>query len=101
MCQQALEKLAKGLYVYYVDDNVLRVHNISYILTKVIDHLAINVNDDTLALLDKLSAYYLQGRYPSYKEKISQLVDEKEAKDVLNASKDVFKWMKILKEQKK
>ncbi|MDN5276657.1 MAG: hypothetical protein PWR01_622 [Clostridiales bacterium] len=100
MCQQALEKLSKGLYVYYLDDNVPHVHNISYILTKVTDHLAINVNDDILALLDRLSAYYLQGRYPSYKEKISQLVNKKEAKYLLNASKEVFKWMKGLKEQK-
>jgi HEPN domain-containing protein len=35
MCQQALEKITKGLYTYYVDENVPRVHNISFILGKV------------------------------------------------------------------
>jgi len=28
MCQQAVEKLVKGLYILYVDDNVPRTHNI-------------------------------------------------------------------------
>ena len=33
MCQQALEKLAKGLYAYFVNGEVPRVHNIGYILS--------------------------------------------------------------------
>jgi HEPN domain-containing protein len=28
MCQQAIEKLTKGLYILYNDDNVPRIHNI-------------------------------------------------------------------------
>jgi HEPN domain-containing protein len=35
MCQQSLEKLSKALYVYAIDDNVLRVHNIRLIVEKV------------------------------------------------------------------
>lgn len=101
MCQQALEKLAKGLYAYFVNGEVPRVHNIGYILSKVTDNLDIDVNEEKLALLDILSAYYLQGRYPSYKEKVSQLVDSNEANDILVASKEVFKWMQTLKELKK
>jgi len=35
MCQQSIEKLGKGLYNYYIDDNVPRVHNISLVLNKL------------------------------------------------------------------
>ncbi|MDR0498299.1 MAG: HEPN domain-containing protein [Holophagales bacterium] len=28
MCQQAVEKLAKGLYVLYLDDNIPKTHSI-------------------------------------------------------------------------
>jgi len=28
MCQQAIEKLCKGLYLLYIDDNVPRIHDI-------------------------------------------------------------------------
>ncbi|NSW91702.1 MAG: HEPN domain-containing protein [Firmicutes bacterium] len=97
MCQQALEKLAKGLYSYYIDDNVPRVHNISFIFSKVIDKLNIEADDKIYALFDRLAAYYLQGRYPSFKEKISQIVGKAEAKDTLDASKEVFRWMISLK----
>ena len=37
MCQQSLEKFVKGLYNYYIDDNVPRVHNISFVIGKVLD----------------------------------------------------------------
>ena|SRR5690554_1061031 len=97
MCQQALEKLAKGLYIFYIDDNIPRVHNINYVLRKVTDKIDTDINEDKMAFLDKLSAYYLQGRYPSYKEKISQLVDKDEAEEILRRSKEIFIWMKMLK----
>jgi|LSQX01.1.fsa_nt_gb HEPN domain-containing protein len=97
MCQQGLEKLAKGLYNFYIDDNVPRVHNISFVLNKIIDVLDIEVEEDTYKLFDKLAAYYLQGRYPSFKEKISQLVEETEAMNILKQSKEVFQWMQSLK----
>lgn len=99
MCQQSLEKLAKGLYNYYIDDNVPKVHNISFIITKVLGILRIDEDEveSKFRLFDKLAAYYLQGRYPSFKEKISQLVNEEQAKKMLNESKEAFAWLKCLK----
>ena len=34
MCQQAIEKLTKGLYLLYIDDNVPRLHDINGILER-------------------------------------------------------------------
>jgi HEPN domain-containing protein len=34
MCQQSLEKLAKGLYNFYIDDHVPRVHTLASYLKK-------------------------------------------------------------------
>ena len=97
MCQQSLEKLAKGLYNFYIDDNVPYVHNISFIFNKVLDVLNMKLEETMFDLFDRLSAYYLQGRYPSFKEKISKLIDENEAKLLLQKTKEVFQWMKSLK----
>lgn len=97
MCQQSLEKLSKGLYCYYIDDNVPRVHNIGFIFGKVSDKLNTGVTDETFVLFDRLVAYYIQGRYPSFKEKISQIIGRNEAKDILETSREVFAWMKSLK----
>ena len=97
MCQQGLEKLAKGLYNYYIDDNVPRVHNLSFIISKFLDVLDIPDEDLKFQLFDKLAAYYLQGRYPSFKEKISQLINEDQALKLFNESKEAFEWLKSLK----
>ena len=32
MCQQAIEKVTKGLYILYIDDNIPRLHDINSIL---------------------------------------------------------------------
>ncbi len=97
MCQQALEKTAKGLYAYYVDENIPRIHNISFILGKVAQKIEISLEEDMLKVLDKLAAYYIQGRYPSYKEKAFQSIDNKEAKEILSVTKEIFTWLKSLK----
>ena len=39
LCQQAIEKLCKGLYLLYIDDNVPRIHDINSLLTKFADKL--------------------------------------------------------------
>lgn len=97
MCQQSLEKLIKGLYNFYIDDNIPRVHNVSFIFAKVADNINIEADDFKYELFDKLSSYYLQGRYPSFKEKVSQMVDKNEANKVLEQTKEVFLWLKALK----
>jgi HEPN domain-containing protein len=39
MCQQAMEKLVKGLYVLYIDDNTPRIHDIVAIFSRFADKL--------------------------------------------------------------
>jgi HEPN domain-containing protein len=97
MCQQALEKLVKGLYVLYIDDNIPRVHAIRQIMKKYDDKLPAPVNEDRYRFLDKLSAFYLEGRYADYKQKLSALVDKQEAENVLKQTREVFAWLLTLK----
>jgi HEPN domain-containing protein len=97
MCQQSLEKLGKGLYNFYIDDSVPRVHNISFVLEKVTALLNVDIDESFLMLFDKLAAIYLQGRYPSFKEEVSKLIDKPEARHILDQSTEVFQWMLTLK----
>lgn len=66
MCQQALEKLCKGLFVLFVGDEVPRVHNIRYVLSNFSEKLVQPVTDEQYRLFDTLTGYYLEGRYPEY-----------------------------------
>lgn len=49
----------------------------------------------------ELLSYYISGRYPTYKEKISNAIDSNRAKRVLNTTVEVFQWIESLNEYEK
>jgi HEPN domain-containing protein len=97
MCQQAVEKLAKGLYVLYIDDNIPRIHAIRQVVKKYDGKLPDHVSEDRYRFFDKLSAFYIEGRYADYRQKLSVLVDKNEAESILWQTKEVFAWLLTLK----
>jgi hypothetical protein len=54
MCQQAIEKLVKGLYVLYVDDHIPHVHAIRQIIRKFEADLPESVSPERYELFDCL-----------------------------------------------
>jgi HEPN domain-containing protein len=97
MCQQAVEKLVKGLYVLYIDDNVPRVHNIRNVISRFAEKLSDSVTDERYRLFDNLTSCYMNTRYPEYKQKMSNLITEKEARELFAQSKEVFAWLQTMK----
>jgi len=96
MCQQAVEKLCKGLFLLYVGDEVPRVHNIRNIVSHFSDKLPKPVSNEQIRLFDALTGYYLVGRYPEYKEKLSTALDKAKAEELLKKTKEVFSWLRTL-----
>jgi HEPN domain-containing protein len=97
MCQQALEKLCKGLYLLYIDDNIPRLHNITAVFLRFADKLPESLNDDYRKFFDRLSLYYLETRYPEYKNSLSDVTDEATANFLLQKTREVFQWLLTLK----
>jgi HEPN domain-containing protein len=97
ICEQAIEKLCKGLYVLYKDDDVPRVHSISQIVKRFEDSLSVTVTDEQYQFFNRLSSFYLEGRYPEYMQKLSVLLNEQEAQDILHKTREVFSWLLTLK----
>jgi HEPN domain-containing protein len=97
MCQQAVEKLAKGLYTIYIDDNIPYIHNIISVIERFEDKLPEPVSEEYRQLFDKLSAFYLNNRYPDFISKVSIQIKETEAKDILTGTKEAFAWLLTLK----
>jgi len=83
MCQQAIEKLCKGLYLLFINDEVPRIHNINSLLTKFEDKLPEPIGNEKRLLFAKLSAFYLNNRYPEYKERIGTIFIKDEIQDIL------------------
>ena len=97
MCQQAVEKLVKGLYTLYVDDNVPRIHNIKTLMERFEDKLIIPVPDRYYALFKLLSAYYVSNRYPDFISKVGEQINKDEATGIFNETKEVFAWLLTLR----
>jgi HEPN domain-containing protein len=97
MCQQAVEKLCKGLYLLYIDDNVPRIHDISNLIRRFEDKLPETITEDNYRFFDQLTHFYLNDRYPEYQQDISALVNEPSAKAVLDKTKESFQWLLTLK----
>jgi HEPN domain-containing protein len=99
MCQQAIEKLVKGLYVLHLDKEPPRTHNIYTILVSVFEN-----NAETLEQVSRyapffaeLSAYYISERYPSYRERMSSALTPDKAKEVLRTATEVYEWLQSLR----
>lgn len=102
MCQQAIEKLVKGLFVLYKGEEPPRVHNIWNVFDRIFDIDKFEkdermVAEKYFAFFDELLAYYISERYPTYKEKLSQSITKEKASEVLVKTKEVFSWLKSLK----
>lgn len=103
MCQQAIEKLSKGLHVLYTGQEASRTHNINIVLRPLFESEGSLVQESSTywdaysPLFAELLAYYISERYPSYREKLSSSVTEERAKDVMKRTKEAFEWLRSLK----
>ncbi|GMO44375.1 MAG: HEPN domain-containing protein [Treponemataceae bacterium] len=97
MCQQAIEKLVKGLYGLYLPDTPPKLHDINAIFAKFENKLQEQCSAENTVLFDQLSAFYLNNRYPEYTKKLSAAVTEDRAKEILEKSKRAFAWLETLK----
>jgi len=60
MCQQAIEKILKAIYVQGKNELPPRTHNLLYL----IDVLQIDTEDPDKNLFSQLNQFYLETRYP-------------------------------------
>ena len=101
MCQQAIEKLIKGLYVLYIDDDVPRLHDINSILDRFKDKMPHQLPGEYDKLFDTLSQFYLKSRYPDYTSSLSKLTTAESAQSVYKKTKEAYEWFLNMKPRNK
>lgn len=97
MCQLAIEKLAKGLYVLYIDDNVPRTHNIRDLMNKFVHSLPEPVSDERSSLFEDLTFYYLNCWYTDYKTILNEQLNSQKATFFYNTTVEAFEWLLAMK----
>ncbi len=92
MCQQSIEKILKACYVKQHTSTPPYTHN----LLRLIKELSFKdeMGDTIIATIEELNSYYIESRYTEDIEELSKLLYEAKAVSVLNATKELFEWIK-------
>ena len=90
LCQQALEKYLKAMYLKKTSKEAPRTHNLVYLAGLI----ELELTEERLELLTELTSYYIEGRYPDYKHKVSGTVSKGKAAEMLARTRGVVRWLK-------
>jgi len=89
ICQQAIEKYLKGVYVSKYKKIPPYIHK----LERLCEELKITLPQDLFRVIVDIDKYYISARYPSYKEVVA-IKDYKTAENIYNKTKEIIKWLK-------
>ena len=92
-CQQAIEKLAKGIYVYTFDKEAKYTHNINLVLKEIEGITNLEEYSEYKPFFDELTGFYFVGRYASYKQELSEGLNKENTQKLLTKTKEAFSWL--------
>lgn len=90
MCEQAVEKLLKGIIQHRTGSMPPYTHN----LTALARESQAPFSEDQLNFLTLLTGYYINTRYPDYKQRLAKEIDEQKAKEIMRKSEDIYRCLK-------
>jgi len=92
MCHQVIEKGLKACYAFAKNEIPPYTHNLIQLAEKsgMIHKLA----EQQLNFIDTLQPFNIEARYPSYKEKVLKILDDKKCKRILNDTEELYQWIK-------
>lgn len=90
-CQQAVEKIMKGYFCYFKNDEPPYTHN----LLKLAEVSGLNdvFNDDQKAHIDLLMPLNIEARYPDDKREINKMLNVKKSKEIFKRTEEMIKWI--------
>ena len=92
MCQQAIEKILKALYVIQHQKTPPYTHN----LIRLWEHLSLSskTGDDQYQLLEILNSYYLESRYTEEIQELTQWLTREKTQEILRQTRQLYSWLK-------
>ena len=90
MCQQSVEKLLKAIIAKQGKEN-FPIHNLNRLAE--ISEVSNQLSSEQFNFLAELTPYHVEARYGDYKEKLSEIIDEKKAQEVYIKTLEIHKWL--------
>lgn len=90
MCQQAVEKVLKGIIAQQNKEN-LPIHNLNRLAQ--VAGIENDLDAEQFKFLAELTPYCIEARYGDYRESLSEIINEQRAREVYAKTKEIFKWL--------
>ena len=90
MCQQSLEKLLKAHLTRRTAAFPPRIHS----LARLAELAGVELSQDDKALLERLSLYYLQSRYPPEIQALAKQITRSVAMTHMAQTEALWKWLR-------
>ena len=104
ICQQAVERLAKGMYVYHIDKEAPKSHNISFLMNKLcqcesfandpIGKIFCSEKEQHEEFLIDLMFYYMSDYPFSYKKIKDRFISKETATEIYTKTQELIIWLK-------
>ena len=104
LCQQAVERQLKGMYVYFMEAEPPKTHNVNFLFSKIIGSEAFRSQTDSARLEARKNEcedflmdvmFYYMSDYPfSYKNITNRFVDQSLALELHGKTKDFVSWLR-------
>lgn len=104
LCQQAVERLLKGMYVCYMGKEAPKTHNVPFLFSKVSEYPQLcggeagsrfsNERDRFEDFLIDLMFYYVTDYPFSYKKVMDRFIDRNTALNIYEKSQELLQWLK-------
>lgn len=88
-CQQAVEKMLKGVIAKRTGEFPPRLHN----LMRLAEHTGLEFEEARLSFFGELSSYYIQTRYPKETDTLLNNVSQEIAQEILTETEDTIRWL--------
>ena len=105
-CEQAVERLLKGMYVYYSGKEAPKTHNVNFLISKMekLDLFIAKVEQQTYFeqkagfedFFTDLIFYYMSDYPFSYKKIMDRFISEEVAVKIYQKTQDALNWLKSL-----
>ncbi len=95
MCQQAIEKTLKGIYLKQRTQTPPYTHNL-HKLAKQLDFYE-QFGDIRLKMLEELNAYYVESRYTETLREMTHAISNENAQKIYNYTIELLKWLENFK----
>ena len=110
VCEQSVERLLKGMYVFYSGKEAPKSHNINFLLNSLTKFELFGLKNDAEEFKRKKSEYddfiadlifYYMSDYPfSYKRIMDRFVGEDVAVEIYGKTKELLAWLKSLQKKR-